>query len=1089
MARILVVDDHASNRELIVTLAGYAGHEALEASDGADALALVREHHPDLVICDILMPTMDGYEFVRQLRADPDLAATEVMFYTANYHEPEARNLARTLGVGRILVKPSIPEDILEEIERALAQAPRPVPAPAEDFDREHRRVLTDKLAAKAEELERANQRLAALTELNLQLSAERDMHALLDKVCQGARELTGARYALLCIHAGGSDQTVGLWGYGLNTEEARHLGGPIAAGGVLARVMAERRPVRFRNPQGAPEDIGLPRGFPQVHCGVAAPIASAAAVFGWVCLLDKVGAAEFTEEDEWISRAHAAQAGRIYENRNLYAQLERRAADLAAEIRTREQAEQQLRRVLRARKVMAECNRTLVRAVDETTLLADVCRFLVELGGHGAAWVCLARHDEARTLETVASAGDDLGILKASRFSWGDNEHGRGPAGLAVRSGTPQVVHDIHRHPQLQRWRRIAAERGFKAAAALPLRSDGETYGVLCLVSFDPQAFDADEVELLAELADDIAFGVRTLRARVEQQQLAATLELRNRAIEESTNAIVISHADHAADNPIIYVNPAFTVTTGYSADEVLGRNARFLVDNDWDQPGVERLREAVREGRDARVTLRTYHKDGQLLWNEISLASIRDAQGEVSHFIAIFNDVTERVRYEAELEQQATHDALTGLANRNLLNDRMQRAIIRAARDGHAVAVMLLDLDRFKLINDSLGHAAGDALLQETARRLSTSVRRGDTVARLGGDEFMVVMSDMSAEDDAAALAAKVLESLAVPMLLNGREIVVTGSIGVSLYPRDGEAAATLLKHADVAMYRAKELGRNRFQFYAPEMNERILERLELENSLRRALENDELELHYQPKVSLRDGRVIGAEALIRWRHPQLGMVSPADFIPLAEETGLIVPIGEWVVDHACRQLRGWLDAGLPQISVAVNVSARQFQHEQLTHVLARALAAHRLPPGQLHVEVTESAVMWEPERTIFTLRELKNIGVRISLDDFGTGYCSLNYLKRFPIDSIKIDRCFVTDLATSAEDAAIALMIVSLAHSLNQTVIAEGVENEAQLDFLRRHGCDEMQGFLFSRPLPAAEFARLLAAGTRLQRPPGG
>lgn len=1083
MATILIVDDHPANRELIATLARYAGHEAVEAGDGAEALAVVRSKRPQLVICDILMPTMDGYEFVRQLRADPAVADTAVMFYTANYHEREARSLASELGVSRILAKPSMPEEIMEAIDLALSQSPPPVAPPSENFEQDHLRLLTDKLAAKADELERANQRLAALTELNLQLSAERDPHTLLDKVCQGARELTGARYALLCIQASSNGHAVGVWGYGLSAEESGRLESPVIDRGVFAQVMAEGRPIRFRNPGGQPEGVGLPSGFPPVHCGVAAPIASALAVFGWVCLLDKVGASEFTEEDEWISRAHAAQAGRIYENRNLYAQLERRATDLAAEIRTRQLAEQQLRRVLRARKVMAECNRTLVRAADEATLLHDMCRFLVDLGGYGAAWVSLVRHDPGSTLETVASAGDDKGLLKVTRLSWADNEYGRGPAGMAIRTGVPQIVHDLATHARLQRWREVAVERGFNAAAALPLHCEGETYGVLCIVATEADAFDADEIELLDELADDIAFGIHTLRARVVQQQLAAMLDLRNRAIEESINAIVISRADRKADNPVIYANRAFTLMTGFSTDEAIGRNVRFLIGSDWDQPDIERLREAVRHGHDARVTLRNYRKDGSLLWNEISLASMRDPHGDVSHFISIFNDVTERMRYEAELEQQATHDALTGLANRNLLNDRMQRAIIRAVRDNAAVAVMLLDLDRFKLINDSLGHGTGDALLQEAARRLLASVRKGDTVARLGGDEFMIVMSDMNTENDAATLACKVLDTLSAPMTLNGREIIITGSIGISLYPRDGEAAATLLKHADVAMYRAKELGRSRLQFYAPEMNERILERLELENGLRRALEHHELELHYQPKVELAHGRVVGAEALIRWRHPRLGMVPPGDFIPLAEETGLIVPIGEWVIDSACRQARAWRDEGLPELSIAVNVSARQFQHEQLTTVLARALDTYGVPPGQLHIEVTESAVMSNPERTIVTLRELKNIGVQISLDDFGTGYSSLNYLKRFPIDSIKIDRSFVTDIATSAEDAAIALMVISLAHSLQQTVIAEGVEDGDQLDFLRRHRCDEMQGYLFSRPLPAEHFARLLRDGARL------
>ncbi|BAL24504.1 EAL domain-containing protein [Azoarcus sp. KH32C] len=1088
MAKVLVVDDHPLNRELIVTLLGYDGHEAIEAGDGAEALSIAKAQHPDLVICDILMPTMDGYEFVRRLRADPSIADTEVMFYTANYHEREAQNLANILGVSRILVKPCPVEEIMGAIDQALTGGHKPAPQPASsEFDNEHLRVLTNKLAAKAEELEHANQRLAALTELNLQLSAERDLRALLDKACQGARELTGARYAILSIEGRSNGRSLVFLGYGLSPEETDRLHECAFDHGVIGRMLRERRPVRFTNPGGNPAGIGLPGDFPAVHCGVAAPIASALSVFGWVCLINKVGAPEFTEQDEWVSGAHAAQAGRIYENWQLYGQLERRADDLAREVAMRQRTEQQLHRVLRARKVLAECNRSLVRATDENHLLAELCRFLIELGGYGAAWVGLARKDAARTIETVAHAGDDASFLDTVRFSWADDDFGQGPAGVAVRTRMPQIVHDIATDPRLVRWRQAALERGFNAAAALPLKYEANTFGVLCIVAAETDAFDADEVELLVELTDDVAFGMHALRARVLQQQMEETLRLRNRAIDESINAIVISEANLDADNPTIYVNPAFTTMTGYRADEVLGRNPRFLMGDDWDQPDIQRLRDAVREGADARVLLRNYRKDGTLFWNEISLASMHDPSGKVSHFIAIFNDLTDRRRYEAELELQANHDALTGLANRNLLNDRLQQTMIHAKRNGSSVAVMLLDLDRFKVINDSLGHAAGDTLLQEVARRLISSVRQGDTVARLGGDEFMIVMPELGAESDAVMLASKLLETICAPMMLAGRSMVVTCSLGVSLYPRDGPCAANLLKNADVAMYRAKEIGRNRFQFYAPEMNMRTLQRLEIENGLRRALERKELELYFQPKIELVGGSVVGAEALIRWRHPELGMVSPGEFIPVAEETGLIVPIGEWVIGAACEQLKAWREEGLGDVSLAVNVSARQFQQEELLAVLEDALRASDIPARQLLLEVTESAVMDNPEKTIVTLGELRKLGVRTSLDDFGTGYSSLNYLKRFPIDSLKIDQSFVADLTTSAEDAAIALMVISLAHSLKQTVIAEGVETEAQLEFLRRHGCDEMQGYLFSRPLPAAAFAQLLRDGTGLSLAP--
>ncbi|MDP2827903.1 MAG: PAS domain S-box protein [Sulfuricellaceae bacterium] len=558
--------------------------------------------------------------------------------------------------------------------------------------------------------------------------------------------------------------------------------------------------------------------------------------------------------------------------------------------------------------------------------------------------------------------------------------------------------------------------------------------------------------------------------------------LRLWQRAIESSFNAIVITDAS-LPHNPLIYVNAAFERITGYSKDEALGRNCNFLQNEDRDQPDIQDLRCAIRDKREGRAVLRNYRKDGSLFWNELLIAPVRDEQGRVTHFIGVQNDISERVHYEAQLEYQATHDALTGLANRNLLGDRLEQAIVFAHRAERLVAVMLLDIDRFKLVNDTLGHACGDAMIQRVGKRLASCVRPGDTVARLGGDEFMVVMSDMASEIDAVSLARHLLDAVAAPMNVEGRDMMVTASLGVAIYPKDGEQAADLMKNADVAMYLAKDQGRNSFQFYSPEFNARTLERLELETRLRGALDGDQLVLHYQPKVDLQSGQMFGAEALIRWRHPLLGMVSPADFIPLAEETGLIVPIGEWVIETACRQLRAWQDEGLPNMVLSVNVSARQFQQENLSRVVAQALRLNGVQAQYLDLEVTESAAMRNPDQTIAILHQLKTIGVKISLDDFGTGYSSLNYLKRFPIDTLKIDQSFIRDITTDPDVAAIALSVTSLAHSLKHRVIAEGVETEAQLNFLRRHRCDEMQGYYFSRPVPIAEFTALIREGRKL------
>jgi len=653
-----------------------------------------------------------------------------------------------------------------------------------------------------------------------------------------------------------------------------------------------------------------------------------------------------------------------------------------------------------------------------------------------------------------------------------------------AIRTG--QVAMTTHHDPANQRfdlWREATIRPERFSAASLPLKADGRVIGAVSICAYTADAFDAPEMALLRELADDIAYGIMARREAVERRRVEEELLLSRRAIESSNEGIVINDL-LLLDRPIIFVNSAFENITGYTAAEALGRNFGFLlVRDDTEQVGVAEIRAAQREQRAAKTMLRSYRKDGSMFWNELSWAPVHDEFGQARYSVSIINDITERKSYEIQLEYQANYDALTGLANRNLLADRLEQAIAHAKRDKRLVAVMLLDLDRFKVINDGLGHDAGDALLKIVAQRLAACVRSVDTVARLGGDEFVVIMTDMDSEHDAVPLAHKLLDQISRPMTIADREIVANASLGMAIYPKDAKQAAVLLKNADVAMYHAKELGRNTLQFYAPEMNARTLARLELDTALRRAVERDELVLYYQPKVELQRGKVVGAEALIRWRHPRLGLVSPADFIPLAEETGLIVPIGEWVINNACAQLKAWQSEGLPAIGVAVNLSARQFQQENLARIVAQALRLNDVRAHYLELELTESAVMQNPTKTEAIMRELKKIGVNLSLDDFGTGYSSLSYLKRFPIDILKIDQSFVRDITTDPDGAAISLAVISLAHSLKQKVVAEGVETEAQLGYLRRHGCDEMQGYYFSRPLPADEFARLLREGRSL------
>jgi diguanylate cyclase (GGDEF)-like protein/PAS domain S-box-containing protein len=568
----------------------------------------------------------------------------------------------------------------------------------------------------------------------------------------------------------------------------------------------------------------------------------------------------------------------------------------------------------------------------------------------------------------------------------------------------------------------------------------------------------------------------------RAHARTVEATANLHLRAIEACANAIVVTSAQ-GPDYPVEYVNPAFERITGYSAGDVIGHSLRMMHGNDLEQPGIQEIRALIRECREGHATVRNYRKDGTPYWSEVHIAPARDDNGQVTHYVASKYDVTEAKKYEAELEFHANRDTLTGLANRNLLGDRLVQDIAYAGRYEHALWVVFIDLDRFKYVIDTLGLAAGDALLKTVAERLQTAVRDTDTVTRMVGDQFVLVLPERTDENLSVVVLQRIIDTVGQPLALAGHDFFPSCSIGVAAYPTDGDNADTLIKHAGVAAYRSKEIGYAGFQFYTPAMNERSLERLRIERDLRNALARDEFELHYQPQLDLRTGRIVGMEALLRWNHPELGMIMPAHFISLAEETGIIVPIGAWVLRKACLQNKVWQDAGLGSLRVAVNLSARQFALADLVQSIAAILQETGLEPHYLDIELTESLVMADVEHAVRILRELKGLGVRLSIDDFGTGYSSLSYLKRFPIDVLKIDRSFVCDITTNPDDAAIARSVISMAHSLRLHVIAEGVETQAQLAYLRRQGCDEMQGYYFSRPVAAEAFGKILQGGKSL------
>ncbi len=516
----------------------------------------------------------------------------------------------------------------------------------------------------------------------------------------------------------------------------------------------------------------------------------------------------------------------------------------------------------------------------------------------------------------------------------------------------------------------------------------------------------------------------------------------------------------------------------TGVSAQSHIGKRrwdlaAPNMTEKDWEaHRAVVEAHQPFHDLELCRVA-----EDGSMHWVRISGEPIVDRDGVFRGYRGVGKNITGEKRVQERIQHMAQHDALTDLPNRSLLYDRVGQLVTQARRNPHVFALLFIDLDRFKNVNDSLGHQVGDRLLQSVSQRLLTCIRESDTVARIGGDEFVVLLSGLGEARDAATVAQKIQELLSQPFRFEGHDLHVTPSVGICTYPQDGADVETLMRNADTAMYHAKEMGRNNYQFFTPEMNAAAHRRLALENDLRRALERSEFILHYQPQIDLRTGDIIGFEALARWRHPERGMVPPGEFIPVAEETGMINPLGEWVLNHACVQAAEWLRAGHPPLQVAVNLSAHQFRREGVAATVARVLKESGLPAARLELEITESAIIHQPEQAIVTFNELSDMGVQLSIDDFGTGYSSLSYLKRFPIDKLKIDQSFVRDIHTDPDDAAIVTAIIAMAHSLGLEVIAEGVETADQLAFLKTLGCDKAQGYYFSRPLPAQEYEDLL------------
>jgi len=619
-------------------------------------------------------------------------------------------------------------------------------------------------------------------------------------------------------------------------------------------------------------------------------------------------------------------------------------------------------------------------------------------------------------------------------------------------------------------------SDKGIKSYLGVPLHDNtGTVTGLVSIMSKNPLSSKQPAEPIIKIFATRIAAELQHKQSLGEITKLSST-------IEQTADAIMITDTDGIIE----YVNHGFEVITGHQTETILGQSANILKSKRHEDAFYANIWKTIKSGNIYCGIIINCRNDGRLYYEEKTITPFKNDEGVVTNYISTGKDITARMQTEERMHFMAYHDLITELPNRALFTERLTHALTRRDKSKNSLAVLFLDMDRFKNINDSLGHDVGDKLLQAFSARLVNIVRKGDTVARFGGDEFAILVEDSNSANDIAILAKNLMEELSEAFEIEERELFITSSIGVSIYPQNGHDAATLIKHADIAMYRAKENGRNNFHLYSSEMNNKAKERLTLESELHHAFENNEFVLHYQPQIDLKTGYISGAEALLRWQHSKRGLISPLDFIPLLEENGMISTVGQWVLQTACAQTQQWeLLYGRP-FRIAVNLSGRQFYTPNLSEQIKDTLLSTGLPAKSIELEITESVLMQNNKRSIDHLNAIHELGIRLAIDDFGTGYSSLNYLKRFPVDTLKIDRSFIKDAVTDSDDRNIVTAIIAMAHSLHLDVVAEGIEYDEQLGILQTLNCNHLQGFLFSKPIPAAELEIMLCENRRFFDP---
>lgn len=747
-------------------------------------------------------------------------------------------------------------------------------------------------------------------------------------------------------------------------------------------------------------------------------------------------------------------------------------------DISERKSSEQRIGRLNHLYLTLSQVNQAIAKIDNENELFQSICRITVEFGCLEMAWIGKKNIDNE--IVPLVSAGEHQEYVKQLRITLdSDDQLAQGPTAQAYLSGNIVASNDFLHDQKTSPWHDLARRSHWNSSCAIPILRHGETYVVLNVYTTEPNYFDQETIQLFDEMKEDLSYALDSYDREIARRNAEERLKLAAKVFQQSQDAILICDQK----NTIISINRAFTDITGYQENEALGKNPGFLSSGRHDRDFYRQMWQAILENDYWQGEIWNRRKNGELFPEWLTISAVRGDKDEITHYIAIFSDISRHKESEERIEHLAHYDPVTDLPNRILLRAHVDHELSVAERQHKSFALLFLDLDHFKNINDSLGHTIGDQVLIKVSERLKHILREEDTVARLGGDEFNILLSEADFKG-AALVASKIINTIAQPIHIDHYQLHVTASIGISLYPENGQDYETLSKNADTALYQSKHKGRNQFAFFTDEMQRATMRRMEIEHDLRLALKKQQLRVYYQPQVDAINGDIVGAEALLRWLHPRWGMVAPTEFIPVAEECGLILTIGDWVLDQAVAQAARWQRSGFAELTVAVNLSMAQFKENVLYQTVKTTLQRHRLAPHYLELELTESIAMQNAKAALEITRQLRSLGVQLSIDDFGTGYSSLSYLKAFSLDKLKIDRSFIQNMFVNRDSEIIIDSIISLARSLGLRTIAEGVETDRQWQMLRQKHCDEVQGYYLSKPLTAEAFAQLLVDGKRYQ-----